>query len=821
MEKKREARSWKHGARSTKHEVGSTELEARSAKTEDRRQKTEEGGAKLEARSTKTEDVLRASRFPLRASHFALPTNFKNMKLSIFYSLHTLLLMSIVPATLADDDPEFAGHSVVLNQQDSTASINTINNNFVLHVKKRTGAIVLDGVLDEEDWKQAQKATDFYMVLPYDTGPSVAKSEIMMTYDAKAFYLALVFHDTLPGKRPVESLRRDFVFGNNDNFLLFLDTYNDQTTGYSFGVNAAGAKWDGTMSDGSDVNLMWDCKWQSKTRNYDDRWVTEMRIPFSSIRYRSDVDHWNVQFSRLDLKLNEKSAWAPVPRQFPTASLAYAGVLKWDDPPPKPGLQYSLIPYVFGRVSRDFETGSDARYRKDFGIDAKLGISSSLNLDVTYNPDFSQAEVDDQVTNLDRFELFYPEKRQFFLENSDLFANYGAGHIRPFFSRRIGLDAPVLAGARLSGKVGKDWRLGIMDMQTEKSGDLPARNFFVASVQKKVFSRSNIGAIFVNQQNLNAPPDFPGNDYNRVAGLEYNLASPNNYWTGDFFGLRSFTPGVNSGSQFAQGIQVNYSRKQYEFEIIEYYVGKHFKAETGYVPRVDYLRLNPRATIRFYPGAGKVEYHGFFTELDTHFRPDDMELTDREVSFDYFFRFRNRSHLELETNFWYIRLRNDFDPTNQGNHFLSNGSSYNWFDATLMYQSDNRNSFKYELMTGYGGFFNGERWHAGGQLNYRFQPFGYVSMVFSYNDLILPAPWGRTGYWLAGPKVDITFTDKLFLTTYVQYNEQIDNINLNTRLQWRYKPVSDIFLVYTDNYFPNGMNVKNRALVFKMSYWFN
>ena len=374
-------------------------------------------------------------------------------------------------------------------RKDSLSIKRTVNQKYQVHAKRLEGTIKLDGIINEEDWLKAEKATDFFMVLPYDTGHSVAKSEVMMAYDDKAFYLALIFHDTIPGKRPVESLRRDFVFGNNDNFLLFIDPYNDQTTGYSFGVNAAGAMWDGTMSGGSGVNLIWDCKWESKTQNYPDKWISEMRIPFKSVRYKSDVDHWNVQFSRQDLKLNEKSAWAPVPRQFPTASLAYAGQLIWDAPPPKSGLKLSLIPYLFGSTSRNFEKGEDAVYKKNFGFDAKVGLSSSLNLDLTYNPDFSQAEVDDQVTNLDRFELYYPEKRQFFLENSDLFSNYGTSNIQPFFSRRIGLDAPVNAGARLSGKIGSDWRLGVMDMQTGTEGDYLARNFFVTSVQKKIFSR--------------------------------------------------------------------------------------------------------------------------------------------------------------------------------------------------------------------------------------------------------------------------------------------------------------------------------------------
>ena len=212
-----------------------------------------------------------------------------------------------------------------------------------------------------------------------------------------------------PGKRPVESLRRDFAYSSNDNIGLYLDTFLDQTNGYCFGVNAAGAIRDGAVSDGSVNNQMWDCKWESKTKNYDDRWVTEMRIPFKSVRYKTGSDQWNVQFARFDMKLNEKSAWAPLPRQFPAASLAYAGQLKWETPPPKSGFRFSLIPYLFGSASRDNENGGDTEYQKDFGFDAKVGISSSLNLDLTFRPDFSQAEVDEQVTNLTRYELYFPK----------------------------------------------------------------------------------------------------------------------------------------------------------------------------------------------------------------------------------------------------------------------------------------------------------------------------------------------------------------------------------------------------------------------------
>jgi hypothetical protein len=557
-----------------------------------------------------------------------------------------------------------------------------INSNYVLNIKKMQGTIVLDGVIDENDWLTADVATDFYMVMPYDTSYSEAVSEIRMTYDDQAIYLSLVFFDVISGTRIVESLRRDFSFGNNDNFLLFLDPFNDQTTGYSFGVNAEGALWDGTMSDGSAVHLIWDTKWEAVTKSYDDRWVAEMRIPFKSIRYTAGLDRWNINFSRLDLQINEKSSWAPVPRQFPTASLAYCGVLQWDAPPPDPGLQLSLIPYISGAGSRDFVAGTDSRYRSDFGIDAKLGLSTSMNLDLTYNPDFSQVEVDQQITNLDRFELFFPEKRQFFLENSDLFANFGSQRIRPFFSRRIGLDAPVLAGARMSGKIGQDWRLGIMDMHTEETAVNPSRNFFVASLQRRVFSRSNIAAIFVNQQNIDRPADWQGQAYNRIGGLQYNLASRDNTWTGQFFGLHSFTPGGGEGSQFTQGIQLNYSRQRIQLGLDQFFVGDNFVATAGYVPRTDFLQIAPRMTVRFYPESSRLEQHGLTSRFSSYFRPSDLKVTDRETSLGYYFTFHNLSRLDMLVNHNFVMLRQDFDPTNKGLSFLPAGSEHDWLQGT-------------------------------------------------------------------------------------------------------------------------------------------
>lgn len=311
---------------------------------------------------------------------------------------------------------------------------------FQLPIKKASSPIAIDGELNEPAWLESATASDFFMVLPMDTSKAQVKTEVKMTYDEDNLYLIAICYHGLPGPYIVESLRRDFAFGKNDNFLLFMDTFDDQTNGFSFGANAAGAQWDGLMFEGSKVDLNWDNQWTSVVKNFDDKWIFEAAIPFKTIRFKEGIDTWGINFSRLDLKTTEKSSWTPVPRQFPTASLAFSGVLVWDKPPKKTGANISVIPYLLGGVTQNRETIRTTTHRAEAGLDVKVAVTSSLNLDLTVNPDFSQVDVDRQVTNLDRFELFFPERRQFFLENGDMFNNFGYSTIRPFFSRRIGLD---------------------------------------------------------------------------------------------------------------------------------------------------------------------------------------------------------------------------------------------------------------------------------------------------------------------------------------------------------------------------------------------
>lgn len=692
---------------------------------------------------------------------------------------------------------------------------------YKLHIFETSEDITVDGLFDEAVWDQAELADQFWRVLPIDTGYATAKSSVRMTYDQNMLYLAIIFYDDVPGKRPVESLRRDFSFGKNDNFLLFMDTYNDQTNGFSFGASASGAQWDGIMSRGGSVSLDWDCKWLSATRNYEDRWVIEMGIPFRSIRYQEGIKEWGINFSRLDLKLGEKSSWAPVPRQFPTASLAYTGTLVWDKAPPKAKSFVSLIPYVSPRISKSYQPETEAKPGINAGVDAKIGLSPTLNLDLTVNPDFSQVEVDRQVTNLDRFELFFPERRRFFLENNTVFSNYGLPGIQPFFSRRIGLRNPVRAGLRLSGNLNPKWRVGLLNMQTGSQDKIAAANFTMASIQRQIFSRSSVGAFLVNKELTVDPSDttFSQARFNRVVGVDYNLASADNRLTGKLFFHKAFRPD-DVKNAFATAAQINYSTQQVSLSYTQTWVGAGYQAETGFIRRTGFHRFNPDIGYKFFPSNRKLANHGPLLEFSA-FTDENFSLTDRETELGYQFQWLDRSSLRILFQDSYIRLLAPFDPTNTNGDTLATGSEHQWQNARILYSSTPRSLFTYTFGASYGGFFNGTLLNVDATLNYRVQPYGSLAMVATFNRVTLPLPFNSADLILIGPRLDITFTDKLFLTTFVQYNNQIDNLNINMRFQWRYAPVSDLFIVYTDNYLPAPFSTKNRALVAKLSYWFN
>ncbi len=728
-----------------------------------------------------------------------------------------------------------------------------------LHINKTDEKITIDAEMNEAVWKDAEVADKFKQFFPFDSSFAKAQTEVRMTYDDNNIYVFAIMHNTGPRKYVTPSLRRDFRGEANDSFVVQFDTFKDNTNSFQFGTNPFGVQREGLVSNGgsgaqSDLSLNWDNVWYSEAKMLDDRWVCEFSIPFRSLRYKDGLSSWNINFYRIDSHNAERSTWSPIPRNFPLISLAFMRPLVWDKPLSKPGENITIIPYLAARSNKNYLEGKPVDNAASIGVDAKVAIGPGLNLDLTVNPDFSQVEVDQQVTNLDRFEIFFPERRQFFLENADLFSDFGGEGARPFFSRRIGvtrdqstgqnIENPIYFGARLSGKINNNLRVGLLSMQAgqDKGNGLPSTNYTVATFQHKIFARSNIGVIFINKQ---AFQDSVGGDfliapqkYNRVVGLDYNLASKDNKWNGKFYYHRSFTNG-QSDSTFAMGARLAYNTFKWDISATAMNIGANYNPEVGFVRRKNYIRLAPTIWYNFYPKSKLINSHGPGFDFDiignkVYFDLKKIRLfgvTDYDFNFMYRVRFQNTAQFTMRLRQEYVYLFSSFDPTNTGSEKLQIGTEYINNLVVANFTSDARKRLFFDIATRSGEYFNGHRLNLVGSVNYRAQPYAVLSLNFSYNKINLPAPYKSAELVLIGPRFDFTFSRSLFWTTFVQYNNQINNININSRLQWRFRPVSDLFISYTDNYFASdelregvqyqSFQPKLRAIVVKFTYWLN
>jgi hypothetical protein len=389
------------------------------------------------------------------------------------------------------------------------------------------------------------------------------------------------------------------------------------------------------------------------------------------------------------------------------------------------------------------------------------------------------------------------------------------------------VGTPIEYGARFSGKLDKNWRIGAMNIQTGKLSDidLPRQNFSVLALQRRVFSRSNVGVIFIDKESLNyTPSDDPSmpvySKFNRNLGLEYNLASSNNLWTGKALFLKSFSPEKND-KEFTHAANLQYSSRRLLMSWQHEYVGANYTAEVGYVPRTNYIKLNPQVGYLFFPKGKTVLSHGPKVS-STYYYNDSFHETDNESFMTYTVTFRKQSVFTAWVATNYVQLLQPFDPTNSGMDSLEVGTKHRWKSFGTDFFSKPQSIFTYSFSTRYGGYYaDGARLNLSGEIGYRIQPYVSFALTYNYNDIRLPGPWNNKTFWLIGPRLDVTMTNKFFFTAFAQYNEQAKNVNLNTRIQWRYKPASDLFIVYTDNYFPEHFGVKNRALVIKFTYWWN
>ncbi len=718
-----------------------------------------------------------------------------------------------------------------------------------INIKKAVGKIQLDGILNEPDWQQAEIANNFWQTLPTDTSAARSQTEVRLTYDQRNLYVSAVCYNAQQTDNYViQSLKRDFSFPVNDAFALMLDPFYNRTNGINFSVSAAGVQREGTIDNaGLDgVTTAFDTKWFSETKNYGDKWIVEMAIPFKVLRYSDKQMQWGINFARNDLQINETSTWSAVSRQFNVAYLVQEGVLQWDKAPRKTGANVALIPYVWEGLSDNDVTDTEKTKVSlpETGLDAKIGITSSLNMDVTIHPDFAQVEVDAQVTNLDRFNLFFPERRGFFTENSDVF-RFGNERMQPFFSRAVGLNAQLLGGVRLTGNLDKRWRLGVMSMQTEGiTKGTQSQNYAVATIQRRLLANSNARFFVVNRQAFgNILPDT--DDHNTVAGAEFLYRSKNGKWGGDAMWHQTFTnrDGTVSNKKILENagaeLRGSYSGRNWYGLATAEYMGQFYTADVGFLQdlyqrndqtkqfvRVPYWVSQHNLGYKFYPKQ-KNKWRSYGPEIGGKLAISRLNegKIDRYNYLKWVATTQNQSVWRAQVQNYATQL---YFPTNITGRMdsLLQPNTYHYTNAGIEYEPTRRNKFYGTFKAYYGGFFGGQRLNLSADATYRLQPWGNLALNVAYNRVQFPAAYNsNTNLLLISPRIELTFSRSVFWTTFVQYNTQIENLNINTRLQWRFAPMSDLYLVLTDNFFaPENVDLsaikqKNWGLVLKVSYW--
>ncbi|WP_224485135.1 DUF5916 domain-containing protein [Robertkochia aurantiaca] len=695
----------------------------------------------------------------------------------------------------------------------------------------------IDGILDEEAWKDAESARDFMQYFPSDTALANKQTDIKMLYDDTTLYLGLTI-ETSGDEYVIPSLERDFRAGGNDNISLLFDTFNDGTNAFLFGINPYGVRREALISNGgadnSGFTTSWDIKWQGETRVYENYYTAEIAIPLTSVKYKSGETKWRFNSYRFDMQDNEQSTWVRIPQNQVIFNLAFMGDMNFEYPLGRSRTPVAIIPYVNTRLSKDYVADNSQTDFK-FGGDAKIAVGGGMNLDLTLNPDFSNVQVDNIVVNLTRFEISLPERRQFFIDNSDLFGTFGDERdMNPFFSRRIGIatnadgqtiENPIIAGARLSGKIDENWRLGLLNVQTEEDpeNEIPSNNNTVVALQRKMFSRSNLSLLFVNRQTFE-DYDFleTGERYNRVVGLDYNLASADNTWVGKFFAHKAFAPEIGDES-YSAGVNLRYNSTNLSYGIRGNYVGDDFRSDLGFVRRTDIIAGRPFAQYTIWKRTDKINNYSFRVNPNFIWRPGlDYQNTDYAIFSTWNVEFTNQSRFSARLINRFTYLTDPFDPTNtDGAVELPGDEGYYYNSFEVEYGSDRRKIFSYNIQPNYGAFFNGERFSIEGGMNLRVQPKMFFSVDVNYDHIDLPDPYPDADIWLIAPRVNITFSKSVFWSTLVQYSNQIDNLGVNSRLQWRFAPLSDLFLVYNDNYFVNTIMPKSRSINLRVSYWLN
>jgi len=698
----------------------------------------------------------------------------------------------------------------------------------VMQASALQSAPVLDGdVLGDPAWQGLVPATGFWQVQPNEGEAATQRTEVFVGFLDDALYIGMVAYDDDPDGIIVTDGRRDRSLNETDSFRVIIDGMLDRQNGFIFGTNPVGMEYDAQVVKegssgpfgGSGFNLNWDVSWSVKAQISDIGWSSEMRIPFKSLRYgKGDEQVWGINFQRNIRRNNEVAYWAPLSRQYNLNRVSEAGTVKGIAPPKSRNLKFT--PYVLGRARRGGEldgTETDT----EFGFDAKYSITPSLTLDVTYNTDFAQVEADERQVNLDRFNLYFPEKRPFFLENAGQFSVGNNQEAQLFFSRRIGIGEdgdviPINGGARVSGKIGSRTNVGFLYMSSEAVDDIaPGNQFTVARVNQELGKRSSIGGIFVERKGDGSYLVPENSDKNRTYGIDGRLA------IGDYTLINAWasitdTPGLD-GDDHAYSLKGSYDSAEWSHGIEYTEVGENFNPEVGFLSRSEYRKFATNSLMRIRPDDlwGLMEIRPHYS-YRAYWDFDGFKETGF-LHLDVHWEWKNGYEFHTGYNIFTDGIKESFEIIDD---VWVQPGSYHDSEVSLNFNTNQSAPLSFGIHATIGGKFGGDRVILSPHINYRIGEKFSSSLSVDYNDYELPG--GDFTVTLSRLRLSYSFTPKVLLQVLMQYNDDDETLGTNLRFSWLRTANTGLYLVYNefDERGPDALP-KGREFILKYSYMFD
>ena len=694
----------------------------------------------------------------------------------------------------------------------------------------------IDGLLDEEVWVAAAIIDDFVQQEPSEGDPATERTVVRLIYDANALYVGVEAYDSDPDGVIATEKRRDSQrLFDEDNFQIILDTFHDRRSGYMFVTSPLGAKLEQQVSEegeggwrgnSSNINVNWDGVWDVATRRTGEGWVAEIAIPMVTLRFpKAEQQVWGVNFMRNIRRKNEQVFWAPISKEYQLTRLSLAGTMTGISSVSR-GLDLRVTPYVLagGRQDRAV-TRLDGSGFGDVGLDVKYGVASGLNLDLTVNTDFAQVEVDEQQVNLTRFPLFFPEKRDFFLENAGMFTigsrTGGFGRIADlFFTRRIGLSdggqpVPIVGGARLTGKVNRH-NIAVMSITTREAFGEPGENFFVGRYSRDILARSKVGALVINKDEVSG-----GSHYNRTIAADTTLALHRNFVMNGFI-AKTETPGISSGdmASYVRGTWLSPS-----FSIYGEYIDlqDNFNAEVGFIPRVGIRTSKFHGEWDVRPGKWNIRMFDPMWNLTYTTDQHNRLLTRRTHNMvGTYFEDGSSAVVYYNDNFEQLDLPFHIRPD-----VTIPAGTYRFGEWWFTYNTDPSRRLYADVQYSPQTFFDGTRTDVRATVGVRVTSSIAAEAQFSRSDINLPD--GAFIADVASVTFDLALSPDVTLRTLSQYNSTTHEISTSIRFNWIYSPGSDIYIAYDelrldtdplmlDPHARHAPWLRNRQLAIKMTY---